>query len=191
MKKKPFIIFLSVTALIVLIIGYYWYRGYAWEKCCQENWLPHLGDTTRFHVIHDESGQIIYSTHPSEDELRFEFTMVIPPKGSYECQCTAGDSFNLLDGVAEKNGEAVDSNDAYLCQMTASVDKNGTISEYRFDIQKPTNDDYWLLVAELVLNADSSLKDESMLSDDEKAIYQTMLPTMQHCITKTNSLFQF
>ena len=198
MKKKPFIIFLSITALIVLIRGYYWYRGYTWEKCYQENWLPHLGDTTRFHVMHDDtSGETIYSTHPKEDELKFGFTMVIPPKGNYGCFCFAEPSLNMLDEtVVNEDGETVNltesmSNDTYLCQMTASVDKSGTISEYQFGILESTKEGNWLPVAELDLNADGSLRNESMLSDDEKKIYQTMLPTMQHCITKTNSLFQF
>ncbi len=198
MKKKPLIVVLSVALSIVAIIaGYRAYQSYAWEKCCEEYWMPHIGDPSRFHVAHDEStGETIYTTLPGDDELLFGFAMIIPVKGSYSCHCFANPSLCFDDDDIADSDESVcmgkpGSNDFYQCEMFASVDKEGKIAYYHFTLDEPTKEGNWEIAARLDLNADGTLVDDSMLSSKEEAVYREMLPTMKHCIERINSIFQF
>ena len=196
LKKKPLIVVLFIILTIIAIIaGYRAYQSYAWEKCCEEYWMPHIGDPSRFHVVHDEgTGETIYTTLPDDDELLFGFSMVIPTKGCYPCKCFATSSLCFDDDTAGGNetdgGVCVGkpgSNDYYDCDMYASVDREGKIVYYHFTLQEPTKEGNWEIAARL----DLTLVDDSMLSAKEEAVYRDMLPTMKHCIEKINSIFQF
>lgn len=199
MKAKTLIITLSAIAGIsVTTLGYFKFRDYRWEKYYNTYWAPHLtDDSLRVESLADESGTL-YQTSPAEDEKMFSFEMHIPRKYNYFCYGSATPSINSdlenEDNYDEEGmyiGELTPcSGDRFGCSMAALLDEDGMIPIYHFSILRyETN--ATMSVGEFDVERDGKLQNEIDLSDEEKSIYQEMLPTMKYCIEKFNTIFSF
>ena len=199
MKLKPLIITLSVMASIAVIVkGCYVYLDYRWDKYYENVLAPHLNNPALSVASSEPKSGTQYGTSPANDEKGFSYTLIVPPKRHYECYGCVTPSLGMgEDNPADYNedGEYIGqmtplSGDRFLCSMGVSVDKQGDISVYYFEISKIERNQ-GIPVGDYEIDRDGNLQNENNLSEDEKAIYHEMFPTMKYCINQFNHIFSF